>query len=697
MGASILIVDDERGIRDMLQWELGGHGHEIAAAADGAEAVEKVRNSEFDLVISDLRMPGVNGLQVLRATKDAAPETEVVVATGYAELEYAIECVRGGAFDFIQKPFDVTVLLSTVDRALDRRRLRATAALFEASQVIFSNQDPQRLPELIVQLAMKVMAADDVSLMLPDSDNLLYIAHSHGLSPGIQAEVRLALGERVAGRIAAKGEPVLFANGIDKDPRFPDVTSSGRVRSSIVYPLVSGDRLVGVLNINRLSDGRPFRKQDLERAGVLASQILLALENARLVRKMVTSERLASVGQLAAGVAHEINNPVAYVLATHSYLRQQLASLRALDEAFRIGADLGALRAAWDIAGGHAFLEEFGQALEEIGDGAGRIRDIVRDMRSLARSDDGKPALVDVNEVIRSALRVASAEVRHRAVITAHLGTNVEVHGNAGRLSQVFINLLVNAAQAIGEHPSRRGEVVVSSERQGDSVFARVTDNGPGIRPEHLTRIFETFFTTKGPATGTGLGLSISREIIRGHGGDIRVDSESERGATFTVRLPAASSVAAPAPTGNVDLGRKEEPTCEKDTSTRRFRILFIDDESSILRAYERAFGRNHEVVAAHGGSQALAILAQRHDFSLIVCDLLMADVNGMEIYRRVREAHPELDGTFVFVTGGVTQKDVQAFLRTVGNPVLEKPFDFGALREIIDVRTTRKAEEPKP
>lgn len=536
------------------------------------------------------------------------------------------------------------------------------------------------------------MGADDVSLMLTDAENRLYIAHSHGLSPEIQAEVRLALGERVAGRIAATGDPALLTNGIENDPRFPDVTSTGRVRSSIVYPLVAGDRLVGVLNINRVLNRRPFRKQDLERAGVLSSQILLALENARLVRQMVASDRLASVGQLAAGVAHEINNPVAYVLATHSFLREQLAPLRNLDERFQSGADAGTLRAAWEAAGGHAFFEEFGQALDEIGDGAIRIRDIVRDMRSLARSDDGKAVLVDINEVVRSALRVASAEVRHRAVVTSHLEKDVEVRGDAGRLSQVFINLLVNAAQAIGEQPSRRGEVTISSERQGDSILVRVSDNGPGIQPEHLPRIFETFFTTKGPTSGTGLGLSISREIIRSHGGEMRVESVPGQGATFTVKLPAAASFAT-----EVATARPTSPEGEPmpATATKRFRVLFIDDEPSILRAYERTFGRDHDIVIADGGHQALAISAQRHDFNLIVCDLLMPDVSGMEIYRRVREAHPELDGAFVFVTGGVTQKDAQAFLRTVGNQVLEKPFDFGTLREIIEVRTSNK-REPK-
>ena len=538
MGASILVADDEQGIRDVLKWELGSLGHEVVLACDGSEAVVHVQKSEFDVIISDVRMPGLNGIEVLKATKEVAPDTEVVIITGFAELGDAIECVRGGAFDLVQKPFDVNDLLSTISRALERRQLRATKALYETSQAILANQEPQRLPQLVVDMAKKVMNADDVSLMVPDASNQLHVAYSNGLLPAVRAEVRIPLGERVAGRVAADRKPVLIPNGLSGDPSFHEVPSYGRVRSSIVYPLVAGDRLVGVLNINRTVNTRPFRQQDLERAATLASQVLLALENGRLVGQMVASERLASVGQLAAGVAHEINNPVAYILANHAYLRERMDTLIRMGALIDQGADITMLRGTWERAGGQAFLDDFRQVLGETEDGATRIRDIVRDLRVLGRRDDDKHVPVDLNEVVRSALRITGAELRSRSSVVTRLGDGVQVIGSAGRLSQVFINLLVNAGQAVGSQPGKKNEVVVTTGREGDRVVARVSDTGTGILPENIPRVFEAFFTTKGPTTGTGLGLWISHEIIRDHGGEMHVESPPGCGATFTIVLP---------------------------------------------------------------------------------------------------------------------------------------------------------------
>jgi two-component system NtrC family sensor kinase len=539
MNASILVVDDEGGIRDLLRWELSNHGHDITTASDGGEAIEMLKAEEFDVVLSDVRMPRANGLEVLRAAKAISPDTEVVVATGHAELTYAIECLRGGAFDFVQKPFAMPDLLDTIERAVQRRRQRGATALGEASHAIFSNTDPQRLPQSIVEATMRVMGADDVSLMLLDADNRLYIAHSHGMAAEVAASVRIPLGERVAGRVAATREPVILTTRIENDPRYPDVDGSGRVKSSIVYPLVATDKVVGILNINRASNPAPFRNHDLERAGVLASQVLLALENANLSRQLVTSERMASMGQLAAGVAHEITNPLTYILGMHSVLRDQLAPLQCLEDLIEGEADLVAVRGAWYAAGGRASIGEVSRAIDEVGDAASRIHDIVRDMGSLSRHDDHESVFVDLNDAIRSALRVTNVQTRRCAIVTAHLGTDVYVKGTSGRWSQVFINLLVNAAHAIAEGATKRGTIVVSSERQEDTVVVRVSDDGRGIEAKHLARIFESFFTTKGASVGTGLGLSISRDIVRGYDGDITVESSPGKGAAFTIRLPA--------------------------------------------------------------------------------------------------------------------------------------------------------------
>jgi signal transduction histidine kinase len=536
VAAKILVVDDEPDFRNLVAHELGEEGYGVSVANDGLRAISCLATTEYDVVVTDVRMPGASGVEVLRAARARTPETEVVMTTGYASLEMAVECLRAGAFDFVQKPFNIVDLVSTVSRAIERRRLHATSELYQASQVILSTQELENLPKVIVEVARRVMGADDASLMLPDSEGRLYVAYSSSLL----AEVRAAIGgeERVASRIARGREPVLIANGLDGDPRFADIPDYKRVSSSIVYPLTAGERLVGVLNLNRSRADHPFRRADVDRAAVLASQALLALENSRLLRQMVASERLASIGQLAASVAHEINNPVSFVLTSQGFLRNSVGHLGRLAEALRAEPPSSPARRVWEELGGQVLYSDLVQATDDLAEGVGRIRDIVFDLRGLARTEDA-PAFVDINDAVRSALRVAAAEIRGRSLVVT-LGEDTMIVGSTGRLSQVFLNLFVNAAQAVAERNDGRAEILVTTRREGSQVIAEVSNNGPHISPEHLPRIFEPFFTTKKVGMGTGLGLSTSRDIVRRHHGEIRVESSADHGTKFTLVLPAA-------------------------------------------------------------------------------------------------------------------------------------------------------------
>jgi len=538
-GAMVLLVEDEPDFRAMVAHELGEEGYGVQMAEDGLVAMARLAETEYDVVVTDVQMPGATGVEVMRAARQRTPDTEIVVTSGYASLDLAVECLRAGAFDFVQKPFNIVDLISTVGRAVARRRLRTAGELYQAGQAVLATQEIERLPEVIVEVARRAMEADDASLMLPDSSGHLYVAYSSSLL----AEVRGAVGgeERVASRIARQREPVLINNGLEGDPRFADIEDYRRVSSSIVYPLLAGERLVGVLNLNRADPVRPFRRADVDRAAVLASQALLALENSRLLRHMVSSERLASIGQLATSVAHEINNPLSYVVNNHEYLDLRLRQMEALTDAIEAEPPTSRVAQAWRALGGHGFVKDLVQANADLAEGVERIRRIVFDLRSLARTEDA-PTIVDLNDAIRSALRVAAAEIRGRHV-TTDLGPSLSTRGSTGRLSQVFLNLIINAAQAVGERGDNAGQIRIISRREGAKVMAEVTNNGPPILPEHLPRIFEPFFTTKAPAVGTGLGLSTSRDIIRRFGGELRVESSAEQGTRFSVVLPAATAL----------------------------------------------------------------------------------------------------------------------------------------------------------
>lgn len=477
--ATILVAEDERELREHLRDELGERGHHVVMASDGLEALAALGTYDLDLVIADTRIPGFDSAQV-RAWKQLVPDTEVVVATLQDEIANAIDCIKAGAFDYIEKPFAIQTLITTLERALERRQLRAAGMLYEASRVILATREPSRLPEVIVNVALKAMSADDVALLVPGDDGKLHLACSTAITDSIRREVHTTMNALVA-QLA----PTL---------REPTILRAGNVCSCILFPLYAGERQAGVLEISRVINPRPFGRSDLEKAAVLASQTLLALENMRLARHAISSERLAIIGQVATSIAHEVNNPIAYVLASQTHVREQIDLTLALAGRLEGGAEVLELRTR---------LGDMRLALEDVRDGAERVRDILRDTRTLAQSHDTAIA-ADVNESVRSALRLVAAELRHRTTVTTAFVDDLFVLARPGRLAQVFINVLVHMAEGFGESPTNR--ITIASRLVNGHVVVDLRDNGPGIPADKLHRQFDPFFTTN---------LAIARDIVR--------------------------------------------------------------------------------------------------------------------------------------------------------------------------------------
>jgi two-component system NtrC family sensor kinase len=533
MPGQILIVDDEKDIRRLLKEMLAFEGHEVTEAASGAEALERLHKAPFDLVVTDVRMPSMGGLELLRRVREVSPSTEVIVATAYAELDTALECMRAGAFDLLRKPFNLQELFTCISRALERHRFNISTDLVRMSQVLFEQNSLGQLPRAIVESVRSFMAADAVVLALPDTDGRLQVAHAHGLAGEDESALCLALGERLAGAHPTDRTPAVLGP-LGGDRRFKDVPELPASQSALVLPLAAGDRLLGVLIILRRSTGRPLGRGELDRASLLMSHAVLALENGRMAGQLSVSERMASVGLVAAGISHEINNPATFVLGNLQFIQQALHTLGR-----GVGQEPHGAKGA--SAWGPRQREEFEaiiQAVDEAYEGTRRICEIVRDMRALSRVDDASVGWFDLNEAIRSALRITRAETTPTAVVTVELTDGLEVKGSPGRVSQVFSNLIINAAQALSDWNGPRREIRVTSRRMDERAVVEVADTGPGIAPEHLSRVFQPFFTTKGVTTGTGLGLSISRDIVRRLGGDIEVTSEQGVGTIFTVFLP---------------------------------------------------------------------------------------------------------------------------------------------------------------
>lgn len=383
-------------------------------------------------------------------------------------------------------------------------------------------------------------------------------------------------------------------------------------------------------------------------------------ERRRLQASLQQADRLASVGSLAAGVAHEINNPLAYVIANLELLGEDVAE---------------------GSAGPPVPTSELVHRLAETTEGAQRVARIVGDLKSFARTDETDPHPISVNAVIDKAIDIARNEIRHRAVLVRQYGDVPPTIGNEGKLTQVFLNLLVNAAHAIPEGAREEQQISVrTAPFDDDLILVEIADTGTGIPDDIRGHIFDPFFTTKPQGMGTGLGLSICHGIVTRIGGSIEVHSEAGVGTTFRLLLPAAERTAAPH-------GKPELEIVQVPESPRALSILVVDDEPLVCDGIKRALA-GHDVVVAKSGTEAIEA-CESGDFDLVLCDVMMPDVSGMEVFGRVRDARPSLQARFVFMTGGAFTPKAREFLESVDNDRIAKPFSLSELRGLV----ARKAE----
>jgi len=404
----ILVVDDEEFVRKIFISCLSDR-YECSEAGSTREALALLAETNFALVITDMIMPGLSGVELLRKIIELYPYTSVIMASGINQPQRALDAVRLGAFDYLIKPCDLDVLEITVERALERRTL-----LFNARQY----------------------------------------------------------------------------------------------------------------------------KIDLELRNFELAQEKAKLE--RLQAQIVHSEKMASLGQLAAGIAHELNNPVGFIYGNMDILNQCVGGLTELlnyyDQAELSDSVVSGAAQIKERIDYDATLEDLDLIIKDCREGAQRIRDIVQNLRTFSRLDEAEFKESCIHEGIDSTIRLLSRYYSSDNIsLIRDYGELPPVDAFAGQLNQVWMNLLVNAAQAVG---AKGGEVRIITRVEGESVVIVIADTGGGIPPENLNRIFEPFYTTKPVGEGTGLGLSISFGIVERHGGKIVVDSHINEGTSFIVTLP---------------------------------------------------------------------------------------------------------------------------------------------------------------
>lgn len=379
----------------------------------------------------------------------------------------------------------------------------------------------------------------------------------------------------------------------------------------------------------------------------------------RVEEQLQHSARLATIGEISAAVAHEINNPLQFMSVCLDELRALLVK----------------------TLPGHA-SSEHRALLDDALEGVERIRSITVELLPFARSSPSAIEDVDLNQVLMRALRMMRNDLRHRAQIVCDLDQVPLLRGDPRRLAQVFTNVLLNAAQAIEEGKADDNTIAVLSRRDGDEIHVTVRDTGRGIPADHLPRVFERFFTTKPSGMGTGLGMSVSQEIVRAHGGHIYVESDLGQGTEVTIILPVRTTLAAVA-----------EAAAPVHRGPRALKILAVDDDLLVLKSYRRTLGKQHVMMFAGDGADALALLDLDASFDAILCDLMMPNMDGRRFYEELERRHPKLLNRVVFCSGGTFTAGADQFVKSCERPVLSKPIPPDELLDVL-LDVAAKADE---
>ncbi|UCF67138.1 MAG: response regulator [Acidobacteriota bacterium] len=702
----VLVVDHEETIRYLLHDLLASEGCEVRVAASAGEALEFAGEQPPAVALLDIKLPGINGLELLERLKEKCPETEVVMMTSYASLEVAIEAIRHGAYDFLQKPFDdlettwlsVRRALEKYNLAKEKRALQCEQerqnsqlslavsrlwSLIEAGRAIAEFSSLPKLLDHFIGVVADKLEVDRASLMLVDpSSQELHVASARGLDDIEDLTViRVPLGSGIAGRVAATGESFVVRD-IRSDLRLNEQCAKNDLSHSFIsapvvlsVPIASRTIVLGVINVTNRRSGAAFTEDDLAYLSGLAGQLAVAIERTRhfdelqsayetlkaTKEQLVFAERMRATGQMAAGLAHDFNNLLSVILARSEFVLRSLGSAEPDPEKLR--ADAEAIKRS--CLHGAQMIR--------------RIQDCTRIRR------DVEETAVDLNAVVRNAVDMTGPkwkeepEARGRRVeIVFELGEIPPVRGNAQELVQVIGNLIFNAIEAMPAGGTLRFQTVAD----GEQVRLEVSDTGVGMNEETRRRIFEPFFTTK--TTGHGLGTSIIYGIVTRHGGDISVASQPNRGTTFRVLLPAMEQMSR---TESHPVRRRER---ERMTPVR---LLFAEDDDLVRDVFVEALRMNgHDVVAVRDGDHA-ARRIETDRFDLVVTDLSMPGLSGFELAGLVKQHQP--DTSIILLSGWAVQQDEERVRQAGIDRVLAKPCLVEELLDAVHEIVRERSVEP--
>lgn len=638
-----LLVEDSEDDAELLIRELRKGGYDVThRRVETAETMHAaLTHQSWDIVISDYCMPTFDAPSAIGVLANSGFDIPILIVSGTIGEEAAVEALKAGAGDFLVKG-RLARLVPAVERELREAENRRHAR---------GAEDALRRSEL--KYRRIVETAQEGIWVLDASDRTTYV------------------NQRMAEMLASSPETMLgrsLFEFMDDEWKQVAIRKLGRRQKGSVEPQEFKFRRADGSEFWAALSTTPVADEGGHYTGALA-MVADVTEQRRLKSQLMVSDRLVSVGTLAAGVAHEINNPLASLIAN---LDLATPHLDVLQKQVGESAGLVALR----------------EQLSDARISAQRVQRIVKDLKIFARAQEDKRENVDVRRVLDSAVRLAWNEIRHRAKLVKGYGAVPSVDASESRLGQVFLNLLINAAQALPEGQAEQHEIRISTSQNNDGrVVVEIRDTGHGMSPEVLERLFTPFFTTKPVGVGTGLGLSICHRIISSLGGEIAVESAVGKGSVFRVNLPPSSS----------EMPLITPPPVAPVVESRRGRVLVIDDEPMMAKVIHRTLSHEHEVVTTLTAQEALDLIRAGQRYHVILCDLMMPHITGMDLYAELLRSAPDQARRVIFLTGGAFTSRMRAFLDEVQNLCLEKPFDPGGLRAIINARVNERSPEPAP
>lgn len=478
-------------------------------------------------------------------------------------------------------------------------------------------------------------------------------------------KIEFAGGQGLPGEILLSGDP-RWMESIRDNPRFvrSSLAESAGLVTGCGFPVKYLDTTVGVFTLfSRHSLAGDYEL--MEALGLMGRQIGQFIERMRFREELKTSQRMVSVGTLATGIAHEINNPLSFALVSLESVGDSIRSL--LESAGSGSLEPDELRA------------RLGELLQPISDGCAgitRVKQIVKNLKIFARTSEPGSNAVSLQSILEFSIKIVWHEIRHRARLVRDFESDALVAANESALGQVFVNLLINAAQAISSGTIEENEIRVRLRRAGNAkIMVEVHDTGRGIPKEHFGRLFDPFFTTKPVGEGTGLGLPICQTTIQGLGGEIQVASEVGEGTTFRVILPEVRKLKAAA-----GPARAEMPAASSA------RILIIDDEPLLCETITRLLSRQYACSSTIRTTEALKRIEAGERFDLVICDLMMPEMTGMDLHESLRRIAPDQAERMLFITGGGFTARATEFIRQHSESILEKPFTSAEIRDRVSL-----------